>query len=138
ISDGQIAERGNHNELLAWDGLYAKLYQTQFAPEAPVNGVPVPGAHSAAVAVVSSPGMEAEAEWAPPDDWPAAGTRVLPVPSAGQFVGDEWVPLPAEPLWRLQGGNGRHRRGRWRAGAKSAFGSPLDDADGAQISLARL
>jgi hypothetical protein len=63
---------------------------------------------------------------------------VLPVPPAGQFVGDEWVPLPAEALWRLQGGNGRHRRGRWRAGAKSAFGSRPEDADGAQISLARL
>jgi hypothetical protein len=61
---------------------------------------------------------------------------VLAVPSAGQFVGDEWVPL--EALWRLKSGNGRHGRGRWRAGAKSAFGSRPEDADSARISLASL
>ena len=31
ISDGQVAERGQHEELLAAGGLYAELYKTQFA-----------------------------------------------------------------------------------------------------------
>jgi ATP-binding cassette, subfamily B, bacterial len=31
ISDGQVAERGQHEELLAAGGLYAELYRTQFA-----------------------------------------------------------------------------------------------------------
>jgi ATP-binding cassette subfamily B protein len=138
ISDGQIAERGTHDELLAWDGLYAKLYLTQFAPEPPVNGVPLPGPHPAAAAVVSWPGLEAEPTWAPPDDWSAIGTRVPPVPSAGQFVGGEWVPLPAQEQWRVQGGDGRHRHGRWRPGAKPTSRSQPGDAESARGSLARL
>jgi ATP-binding cassette subfamily B protein len=31
VSDGQVAERGQHEELLAAGGLYAELYRTQFA-----------------------------------------------------------------------------------------------------------
>jgi ATP-binding cassette subfamily B protein len=31
IDGGQVAERGTHEDLLAADGLYAELYQTQFA-----------------------------------------------------------------------------------------------------------
>ncbi|MDR0627759.1 MAG: ABC transporter ATP-binding protein/permease [Bifidobacteriaceae bacterium] len=33
LDDGQVVERGTHTELLAADGLYAKLYAVQFAPE---------------------------------------------------------------------------------------------------------
>jgi ATP-binding cassette subfamily B protein len=35
ISDGQVAERGQHEELLAAGGLYAELYRTQFARQEP-------------------------------------------------------------------------------------------------------
>jgi ATP-binding cassette subfamily B protein len=35
VDGGQIAERGTHHELLAAGGLYAGLYRTQFAPQAP-------------------------------------------------------------------------------------------------------
>jgi ATP-binding cassette, subfamily B, bacterial len=47
IDDGQVRERGRHDELLAAGGLYADLYRTQFAardtvpagvPSAPPNG----------------------------------------------------------------------------------------------------
>jgi ATP-binding cassette subfamily B protein len=30
VNDGQVVERGAHAELLAQDGLYARLYRTQF------------------------------------------------------------------------------------------------------------
>jgi ABC-type multidrug transport system fused ATPase/permease subunit len=30
LDRGQIAEMGTHNELLARDGIYAKLYRMQF------------------------------------------------------------------------------------------------------------
>lgn len=35
IRDGEIAESGNHVDLLALGGLYAELYQTQFRQESP-------------------------------------------------------------------------------------------------------
>jgi ATP-binding cassette, subfamily B, bacterial len=42
ISDGRVAERGQHEELLAAGGLYAELYRTQFARQeeqhAPAGG----------------------------------------------------------------------------------------------------
>ncbi len=34
VERGRIVERGTHAELLAWEGLYAKLYRQQFASEA--------------------------------------------------------------------------------------------------------
>ena len=36
IDDGQVSERGRHEELLAAGGLYAELYQTQFASQEPL------------------------------------------------------------------------------------------------------
>jgi ATP-binding cassette subfamily B protein len=36
IDDGQVCERGRHEELLAAGGLYAELYQTQFASQEPL------------------------------------------------------------------------------------------------------
>jgi ATP-binding cassette subfamily B protein len=35
IDAGQIREHGRHEELLAAGGLYAELYQTQFAHQEP-------------------------------------------------------------------------------------------------------
>ena len=35
IDDGRIAQRGNHEQLLAANGLYAELYYTQFATQGP-------------------------------------------------------------------------------------------------------
>ena len=34
MKDGHIIEQGNHEELLAKNGFYAKLYNSQFALEA--------------------------------------------------------------------------------------------------------
>jgi ATP-binding cassette, subfamily B, bacterial len=34
VDDGQIVQRGRHDELLATGGLYSELYETQFAPGA--------------------------------------------------------------------------------------------------------
>jgi ATP-binding cassette, subfamily B, bacterial len=65
VDEGQIRERGTHDELMELDGLYAELYRTQFArqtspdartpvptgvpdghgPMAPALGTPPPGAH---------------------------------------------------------------------------------------------
>jgi ATP-binding cassette subfamily B protein len=36
IEDGQVRERGRHEDLLATGGLYAELYQTQFASQEPL------------------------------------------------------------------------------------------------------
>jgi ATP-binding cassette subfamily B protein len=40
IDEGQIRERGTHEELLAAGGLYAELYHTQFAQQPSGNGKP--------------------------------------------------------------------------------------------------
>jgi len=38
LDHGEIAEQGRHTELLAGDGVYAKLYRVQFRePEAQVG-----------------------------------------------------------------------------------------------------
>ena len=34
VDGGQITERGTHDELLGAGGVYARLYRTQFAPQA--------------------------------------------------------------------------------------------------------
>lgn len=33
VSDGRVVERGSHDELMALDGVYAELYETQFAEQ---------------------------------------------------------------------------------------------------------
>jgi ATP-binding cassette subfamily B protein len=38
---GRIVERGTHDELIRHEGLYARLYSEQFAPEQPLNEQPV-------------------------------------------------------------------------------------------------
>ncbi len=43
IDEGRIRERGQHDELLASGGLYADLYRTQFARQAPFGADPRPG-----------------------------------------------------------------------------------------------
>ena len=37
LDDGQVRERGRHEELLAAGGMYADLYRTQFARQEPVG-----------------------------------------------------------------------------------------------------
>lgn len=37
IDEGQVAEQGTHSELLARDGLYARLYHTQYSGQSPVD-----------------------------------------------------------------------------------------------------
>jgi ATP-binding cassette subfamily B protein len=38
VSEGRIVEQGSHEDLLAADGLYAELYQTQFAQQLVAQG----------------------------------------------------------------------------------------------------
>ena len=55
IHDGEVAESGPHAELLALDGLYAKLFRLQFGLEgsAQENGGDESGTETAAVAPVA-------------------------------------------------------------------------------------
>ena len=39
VEDGKIVESGTHSELLARNGAYARLYQTQFRRERPALSV---------------------------------------------------------------------------------------------------
>jgi ATP-binding cassette subfamily B protein len=43
VDQGQIRERGTHNDLLTAGGLYAELYRTQFAPRPAGNGESLAG-----------------------------------------------------------------------------------------------
>ena len=43
VEDGRIVEQGRHVELLARGGLYADLYRTQFAEDAPLTATPAQG-----------------------------------------------------------------------------------------------
>ena len=43
VDGGQIAERGTHDELLGAGGVYARLYRTQFAPQAALRPFPAEG-----------------------------------------------------------------------------------------------
>jgi ATP-binding cassette, subfamily B, bacterial len=45
VDGGQIVERGTHDDLLAADGVYAGLYQTQFAPQAALPQAQEDAAH---------------------------------------------------------------------------------------------
>lgn len=56
LKDGNIAERGNHNELMARPGLYRDIYELQLRPQeevlldAAVGNIPAPAAAAAAAA----------------------------------------------------------------------------------------
>jgi ABC-type multidrug transport system fused ATPase/permease subunit len=41
LDRGRIVERGTHDELIRHEGLYARLYSEQFAPEQPLSEQPV-------------------------------------------------------------------------------------------------
>jgi subfamily B ATP-binding cassette protein MsbA len=43
LEDGQIVERGTHQDLLAAEGLYHRLYELQFSNEDPIGGPKSPG-----------------------------------------------------------------------------------------------
>jgi ATP-binding cassette subfamily B protein len=41
VADGRVVERGRHTQLLAAGGLYAELYETQFASQETSASTPV-------------------------------------------------------------------------------------------------
>jgi ATP-binding cassette subfamily B protein len=57
LHKGEIRERGTHQELLAMDGLYRRLYELQYAEQ-----VPLPGGDGAAGRVEGREGMAEEHE----------------------------------------------------------------------------
>ena len=42
VEGGRVVEHGRHDELLAANGAYARLYQEQFAPHSEQEGTPAP------------------------------------------------------------------------------------------------
>ena len=56
IEDGQVRERGQHDELLASGGLYADLYRTQFARQEPTGAGIWPGPPGAHIPLYPPPG----------------------------------------------------------------------------------
>ncbi len=80
VENGTVVERGTHAELLALDGLYARLYTEQFAGgkvEAVQGRRPVPGRPHAGEPAGGEPRRVAEA----PDPWSRrAGSSLFPRP----------------------------------------------------------
>jgi ATP-binding cassette, subfamily B, multidrug efflux pump len=55
LDHGRLAEEGNHEQLLARGGLYAKLYRLQFAADTPFELSPPNGQPRAATHLCSTP-----------------------------------------------------------------------------------
>jgi len=97
IDEGQIRERGTHDELLAAGGLYAELYHTQFARQAGDNGEPA--------ATPAEPASAQDGHWS----W---------VPSVAT--------APDDPLGRhgVPPGNGGHAQRTRRGGTPGQIPPP--------------
>jgi ATP-binding cassette, subfamily B, bacterial len=81
IDEGRVRERGRHDELLAAGGLYADLYQTQFARQQPAGAGVRPGPGRRPFPPPPPPGMPGP---------PRPGGRWRDPPGPGQFpAGDQ-------------------------------------------------